>query len=513
MDKYKFGVRFRLEQRRENPKDKNSLLIETNLPINADITFCGKRFFYFTGCRIDASKWDKNLQVVKKNNFNARGESASEINARLRRICVAVESVFRRLEINNIPPTKINVRDELKKELNEESMSRKTLIEYYKMLVDIREKELKDTPNRAQWKQGTLTKHKTMIRHLEGYKRQLYFEDMTDITLSKFESYLIGKGLSNSYVHKSMKDIKTFLNWATQMGYNKILHYQNYQQKFKNETITENNTNLFALTSDELLILQRLDIKRQSIDRTRDMFLFCCSTGLRFSDARKLKWTDIAEDCIDVVTQKTNQHIRIPINKRIKSIIDKYSSFKLEFVFPSISNQKYNDQLKELGKLAGFDEVWTKAIQRGNEVERISLPKYEFLSSHVARRTFVTDALRKGWQPEAIRAITGHTTSKMMMNYVKMDMETKKEFMGMLDVDDEQESVFDFNITDEERITFGIPEKNEYLTIIDKKIDIATLHLAFLFQSRGELTKSFEYACKLPDSMKVEYMRTVITNK
>ena len=100
-----------------------------------------------------------------------------------------------------------------------------------------------------------------------------------------------------------------------------------------------------------------------------------------------------------------------------------------------------------------------------------------------------------------------------MLNYVKMDKETKKEFMGMLDVDDEQESVFDFNITDEERITFGIPEKNEYLTIIDKKTDMAILHLAFLFQRRGELTKSFEYACKLPDSMKVEYMRTVITNK
>lgn len=515
MEKYKFGVKFRLEQRRENPKDKESKLITTNLPINADITFNGTRIFFFTGYRIDASKWvDKvvdgvRIQQVKKNNFNLREESAAEINARLRRIRIAVEDVFSRLEVNCIPPTKINVRDELKKELDEETMSRKSLIEYYNILVDIRETELKETPNSAQWKQGTLTKHKTMIKHLEGFKRQLYFEDMTEETLTKFELYLIGKGLSNSYVYKSMKDIKTFLNWATQMGYNRVLYYQKYQQRFKDEMANSGNTNLFALTKDELQILQQLEIKRPSIDRTRDMFLFCCYTGLRFSDVYKLEWKDIADGCIDVVTQKTNQHIRIPMNKTIQKIVEKYSDDEQKRVFPSISNQKYNDQLKELGKLAGFNEEWVKVNQYGNTFKKEKSPKYEFMSSHVARRTFVTYALRSGWQPEVIRAITGHTTSKMMMNYVKMDMNTKQEFMNMLDNEDDIVTVFDFDITDEECTILGIPEKVDYLAYVAKERDLGTLHLAFLFQRRGDTLKALEYVGKLPDTMKVQFMQTI----
>ncbi|NDW11973.1 site-specific integrase [Bacteroides sp. 214] len=517
MEKYKYGIKFRLEKRRENPKDKESKLITTNLPINADITFNGMRIFYFTGHRIDAEKWiDKvvdgvRVQQVKKNNFNLKGESASEINARLRRIKIAVEDVFNRLDVNGIPPTKNNVRDELKKELDEETMSRKTLLEYYQMLVDLREKELKDTPNRAQWKKGTLTKHKTMIRHLEGFKRQLYFEDVTEELLSKFESYLIGKNLSNSYVHKSMKDIKTFLNWATQMGYNRVLTYQNYQQKFKDESAS-NNTNLFALTNEELKTLQRLEISRRALDRTRDMFLFCCFTGLRFSDVYKLEWKDIADGRIDIVTQKTNQHIKIPMNKTLQKIVAKYPKLEKR-VFPSISNQKYNDQLKELGKIAGFNEEWVKVKQCGNTVTREKSPKYEFMSSHVARRTFVTYALRSGWQPEVIRAITGHTTSKMMMNYVKMDMDAKQEFMNLLDHDEIEETVFDYDITDEERKTLDIPVKDEYLENISHNRELAISHLGMLFQRRGDIEKSVDCMNQLPKSEQVKFMQALISMK
>lgn len=514
MEKYKYGIKFRLEQRRENPKDKESKLMTTNLPINADITFNGMRIFYFTGYRIDAEKWiDKvvdgvRVQQVKKNNFNLKGESASDINARLRRIKIAVDDVFNRLDVNGIPPTKNNVRDELKKELDEETMSRKTVTEYYQMLVDSREKELTDTPNRAQWKKGTLTKHKTMIRHLEGFKRQLYFEDVTEELLTKFESYLIGKGLSNAYVFKSMKDIKTFLNWATQMGYNRVLTYQNYQQKFKDEA-ANNNTNLFALKNEELKTLQRLEISRQALDRTRDMFLFCCFTGLRFSDAYKLEWKDIADNRIDIVTQKTNQHIKIPMNKTLQRIVSKYSENGQKRVFPTISNQKYNDQLKELGKIAGFNEEWVKVKQCGNTVTREKSPKYEFMSSHVARRTFVTYALRSGWQPEVIRAITGHTTSKMMMNYVKMDMDAKQEFMNLLDNDAEVETVFDYEISNDERLSLGIPEMTDYLPFAERNNDLATLHLAFLFQRRGDALKSLECVGRLPDTMKVEFLQSI----
>lgn len=75
-------------------------------------------------------------------------------------------------------------------------------------------------------------------------------------------------------------------------------------------------------------------------------------------------------------------------------------------IFPTISNQKYNSHLKEVGKLAGITEDWITEKQSGRTKTREVRPKYELLASHVTRRTFVTMCLRKGMSPEDIRAVT-----------------------------------------------------------------------------------------------------------
>ena len=79
--------------------------------------------------------------------------------------------------------------------------------------------------------------------------------------------------------------------------------------------------------------------------------------------------------------------------------------------FPTISNQKYNSHLKEVGKLAGMTGDWIPEKQRGRTKTREVCPKYKLLTSHVARRTFVTMCLSKGMSPEDIRAVSGHDTA------------------------------------------------------------------------------------------------------
>ena len=90
MDKYKHRVNFRLERRKDKTGD---------LPINADITFGGKRIWYYTGYRIAESKWDSQTQRVKRNSFNETGDSATDINQRLVKIESAVNAVFSQLEL------------------------------------------------------------------------------------------------------------------------------------------------------------------------------------------------------------------------------------------------------------------------------------------------------------------------------------------------------------------------------------------------------------------------------
>ncbi len=102
--------------------------------------------------------------------------------------------------------------------------------------------------------------------------------------LVKFELFLIGKGLSNNYTHQSMKTIKVFLNWAFKKGYNRNMAYKSYSQRFHDETKSDSTMNHFALTDEELEAVMSFPTNRAAIDRVRDMFVFSCYTGQRFSE-------------------------------------------------------------------------------------------------------------------------------------------------------------------------------------------------------------------------------------
>lgn len=115
-----------------------------------------------------------------------------------------------------------------------------------------------------------------MLRHLNDFKSGLYFEDVNDDLLARFELFLIGKGLSNNYTHQSMKTIKGFFNWATKKGYNRNVAYQAYSQRFHDETKSDSTINLYALSEEELVAIQTFPTSRKAIDRTRDIFVFAC---------------------------------------------------------------------------------------------------------------------------------------------------------------------------------------------------------------------------------------------
>ena len=104
-------------------------------------------------------------------------------------------------------------------------------------------------------------------------------------------------------------------------------------------------------------------------DRVRDVFLFQCFTGLRYSDVFNLRRSDIKGDHIEVTTVKTSDSLIIELNNHSKAILDKYKdvAFEDDKVLPVITNQKMNDYLKELAELAGIDEPVRQTYYRGNE--------------------------------------------------------------------------------------------------------------------------------------------------
>lgn len=171
------------------------------------------------------------------------------------------------------------------------------------------------------------------------------------------------------------------------------------------------------------------------LERVRDVFLFCCFTGLRYSDVAKLRKNDIKNGYFDIVTQKTVDGIRIELNKYSQAIIDKYKDcqFPKGKVFPIVSNQRMNDYLKELGEVCEIDEPTRIVYFRGNVRHEEVYPKYALLTTHCGRRTFVVNALRLGIPVEVIIRWTGHSDYKSLKPYVKIVDELKKKEMSKFD--------------------------------------------------------------------------------
>ena len=267
-------------------------------------------------------------------------------------------------------------------------------------------------------------------RHFKRYNPDLSVNDINENTLQGFVEYLIyTKKLRNTTAEKHFSFLVWFLRWATDHGYIKSNAHNAFKPKFKGINTKE----VIYLTWEELTYLFDYDFKEKKyLERVRDVFCFCCFTGLRYSDARKLSKEDVFKGYIEIVTQKTTDRLKIELNDYSKAILSKYEDDPLlgHKALPVISNQKMNKYLKEMGKLVGFDTpikiVYFKGNRRFEEVK----PKHELLATHCGRRTFVVNALYLGIPAEVIMRWTGHSDYKSMKPYVKIVDDLKASEMS-----------------------------------------------------------------------------------
>ena len=149
-------------------------------------------------------------------------------------------------------------------------------------------------------------------------------------------------------------------------------------------------------------------------------FLFCCFTGLRYSDVANLKKSDIKNNHIEITTIKTTDSHVIELNDHSRGILDKYNDvyFEENKALPVISNQKMNDYLKELAQLAEINEPIRETYYKGNERIDVVSPKYALLGTHAGRRTFICKALSLGIPAQVVMKWTGHSDYKAMKPYI-----------------------------------------------------------------------------------------------
>jgi len=417
----KRSITFDLEKRK-----KDGVLIVKNVPIRCCVTFNRQRITMFTGYRIDASKFIPEKEMVKNGCFNEMGFSSSEINFALEEMRSTLQSIFREFEIANEMPTTEQIKEKYKITVGKIEEKPDANLGFFD-----RYKEFIETVGRQNaWTPSSCYKHNSLMHLLEQYNPRLKYEDLTEDELQNILEYLRNtKGIRNTTLKKHLNFIKQFLSWSELKGYLSNHSYQKYKPKLKGANFELKK--VVYLTWEELMRIYYMEIENTSLSQVRDVFCFCCFTGLRYSDVYNLKRADIKEDKLDLVTVKDIDNIDIELNKYSRAILDKYKDMDIKKgkALPVLSNQKYNDALKVLGQLAELNDELTEVWYMGSQRKERTVKKWEVLTTHVARKTFVVNALALGIPVLVVMRWIGHSDIKSMKPYITIVDKLKKQEM------------------------------------------------------------------------------------
>lgn len=383
------------------------------------------------GYRVDIDKWSPDSQRCKNNTTHGTKKvHSSIINKAIQNYEDICDNIFFLFEQKELSPTQNEFKDEFNQRLGKKVRPQRTLFEYHTEFMIEQGKE-------SQWEEATYKEHRTIQRRLKDFAPSLEFEDLTKQGLSKFVDYMHTvpisskkKGLKNSSIRKNLDNLKWFLRWATEKGYNKELAFTTFQPKLK-----EVRNTVVYLTWEELMLIYNFKTPSSCshLEKVKDVFCFCCFTSLRYSDVANLKRSNVYEDHILVTTIKTYDTLRIELNKYSKAILEKYKDevYDNNLALPVISNQKMNDALKELGEMCGIDAPVSITYYKGSERIDEVYKKYELLTTHCGRRTFISNAIMLGIPPEVVMKWTGHEDYRTMKPYIAIADKEKKNAMDL----------------------------------------------------------------------------------
>ena len=424
----KRNIIFALERRK-----KDGVPIVENVPIRMRVNFASQRIEFTTGYRIDVAKWDGDKQRVKNGCTNKLKQSASEINAALLGYYTELQEIFKRFEVAEIMPSPAEVKEAFN---NRHGQNEKTELSstdmfnvpsnFYEAFDDF----VRVCGRQNDWTHSTFEKFAAVKNHLKNFRSELSFEFFNEEGLTEYVQYLREvREMRNSTIGKQLSFLKWFLRWSFKQGMHSNNAYDTFKPKLK-----DTQKKIIFLTWEELNRLREFKIPptKQALERVRDVFLFQCFTGLRYSDVFNLRKSDIKGDHIEVTTVKTSDSLSIELNDHSRAILEKYKDveFENDKALPVITNQKMNDYLKELAELAEINEPVRQTYYKGNERIDEVTPKYALLGTHAGRRTFICNALALGIPPQVVMKWTGHSDYKAMKPYIDIADDIKANAMS-----------------------------------------------------------------------------------
>lgn len=391
------------------------------------VRFPGGELSFNLGYRVLLSRWSTEVQRCARGSFHGKNKvSASVINGEIQKWEDAVRDVLS-AHSESERVSSADLRAEILAILRPGASSSRT-----RSLLDDFDEFVKCQGAERSWSLGTYKKMGTVRGQLLDFGgASLSYADLNEAGMQRFCDFLLRKNLLSRTIEKYIKTTSWFLRWADAKGLSKNAAATGFRAHLKNV-----EKRVIFLSWAELMRLYEFEFAptERYLSRVRDRFCFCCFTGLRFSDMVSLLKVNVIEDAILLVTRKTNDTLRIELNKYSRAIMERYiHAENCNTLFPRISSQRYNEYLKEACKKAGFDSVISETFYRGGRRVQETHAKWELMTSHAGRRTFICNSLALGIPPEVVMKWTGHSDYKAMRPYIDVADEVKKSAMALFD--------------------------------------------------------------------------------
>lgn len=374
---------------------------EGKSPIVLRITLDGDRVTIgTTGITVTPSLWD-----IKKQRLKGKSTEALQVNKKLDNIEDEIREISDKLEYEG----KLSLEKVKAIYLNAEDESNTICALFDKFLTSVQEQVVVNHLSATTLRKYMLCKIRFMEMLRDKYhSKDMLLKEITPAVIQDFSVYLMTVVRQcNNTAMKTMKTFKTIILYGVKLG---VIHSDPYLGvKLHMEPVDRG-----FLTEEELQAIIQKEFNIERLGFVRDLFVFACFTGLAYIDVKKLRPENIVtlngREWIKIAREKTSTPASIVLFDGAKCIIKKYENDpkRKGKLFPSMSNQKMNQYLKEIAVSCG--------IQKN-------------ITFHMARHTFATLTLSKGVPIESVSRMLGHTNIKTTQIYAKITNKKIEEDM------------------------------------------------------------------------------------
>jgi integrase len=378
----------------------------------------GQRLKYYTGRSVPTKSWNTKTQRVKENGETRKSKDA-EINEVLDELAKIVRDAYKIGPTPTPEMVKGKLDEWMTKNIREAEANKRKIKEsaneFWELISRFEAGSIRG--KRQKQKRGSTLKTYTVVRgHLQAFEKtgyKLSFESINEKFLEKYIPFLEER-LSPNTIGKNLKIIKLFLGKGEREGNRVPPFYKSDEFSYSGE-----DADRITLTESELLKLYECDLSHTPfLEKTRDLFVFGCEIGQRYSDLTNINPGKFRQDdgilYLDLEQGKTGAKVSIPlVSSRAKEIMTKYARNKNKLP-EFIALQNFNDYIKQAAEKAGLT-----VTGRSKDPEKRLC---DAISSHCMRRTYATIQVTRGIvSRDRIRAITGHKTETEFGKYINID--------------------------------------------------------------------------------------------